>query len=184
MDLNKLIDLSKKGDNTAQRALYDQNRNLWYSISLRYIRNEANAQDVLQNALVKIFTKIHMFDSTIGNWTSWSSKIVVNECLQYLRKEKSRTTDMDLYFQVKRHITQPKALSELSLEDLKNIIVELPSGARTVFNLYAIEGYSHKEIAEMLEISVGSSKSQLSYARKLLKSRIGVGIPMVLNMIS
>lgn len=184
MDLNQLIDLSKEGHREAQRALYHKNKNLWYTICLRYIRTPADAQDVLQNALIKIFTKIHMFDKTVGNWTSWTSKIVVNECLQFLRKEKSRATDVDLYFQVKRHITPAKAMSNLSLEDLKNIIVELPSGARTVFNLYVMDGYSHKEIAEMLNISVGSSKSQLSYARKLLKDRIDIESTMVFNMIS
>lgn len=145
---------------------------------------EQDAQDVLQNALVKIFTKIHMFDSELGNWSAWSSKIVVNECLQFLRKEKSRIAEVDLYYQVKRHITPAKVIEDLSLEDLKNIIVELPVGCRTVFNLYVIEGYSHKEIAEVLGVKVGSSKSQLSYAKKLLQERISTESNFVLNMIS
>lgn len=145
---------------------------------------EQDAQDVLQNALVKIFTKIHLFDIELGNWSSWSSKIVVNECLQFLRKEKSRTAEVDLYYQVKRHITPAKVLEDLSLEDLKNIIIELPVRCRTVFNLYVMDGYSHKEIAEIMGVSIGSSKSQLSYARKLLQDRINTESNFLLNMIS
>lgn len=184
IDQIKLIQLCKDGDNAAQRELYTRYKNLWFSICLRYIRSREDAQDVLQNALVKVFSKIHQFNGELGNWTSWSSKVVVNECLQYLRKEKARTSEVELYYQVKSHIASAKVISDLSLQDLKNIIIELPAGARTVFNLYAIEGFSHREIAMMLEISVGSSKSQLSYARKLLKRRLETEAHLALKLIS
>lgn len=160
------------GCSVSSRTLYNRYKNLWYTICLRYLRSEQDAQDVLQNALVKIFTKLNTFNGELGNFSSWSSKVVVNEALQLIRKEKSKSFDLERYFVSNKSMTSAVAISNLRLEDIKNLIKDLPKRTRLVFNLYVLEGFNHREIGEMLEISEGSSKSQLSYARKLLQLRL------------
>jgi RNA polymerase sigma-70 factor (ECF subfamily) len=133
-----------------------------------------NAQDILQNGLIRVFTALKQFDDKKGNFLVWSNKIMVNEALRFLQKQKrinffEPVDESHLQIGVENNIH-----SLLSAKELVQLIQQLPDGYRTVFNLYTIEGYSHKEISQKLNISEGTSKSQLSKAKKQLRQWIEV----------
>jgi RNA polymerase sigma factor (sigma-70 family) len=141
---------------------------------LRYGGNSVNAQDILQNGLIRVFTALKQFDDKKGNFLVWSNKIMVNEALRFLQKQKrinffEPVDESHLQIGVENNIH-----SLLSAKELVQLIQQLPDGYRTVFNLYTIEGYSHKEISQKLNISEGTSKSQLSKAKKQLRQWIEV----------
>ncbi len=158
----------------AQGKLYTKYQTAWFMISMRYAKNRDDALDVLQNALIKIFSKLDQFDVEKGSFKSWSSKIVVNESLMFLRKHSYEflTDDLECHFNLQDETEN--ALDILSTEELTRMIQNLPAGYRAIFNLYVIEGYNHQEIGEMLEISAGTSKSQFFKAKKLLRKRLEV----------
>lgn len=164
----KLIRQAINNNRNAQREIYMLYRSYWFVICLRYVKIPENAEDVLQEALVKIFLNLSQFDNSKGNFKSWSSKIVVNENLIFLRKNKQ-----NIFVELNDEILniEQEEISEnvTSTKALVTMIQKLPVGYRTVFNLYVVEGYSHKEISEILQISLGSSKSQLFKAKKMLK---------------
>ena len=141
---------------------------------MRYGGNSVNAQDILQNGLIRVFTALKQFDDKKGNFLVWSNKIMVNEALRFLQKQKrinffEPVDESHLQIGVESNIH-----SLLSAKELVQLIQQLPDGYRTVFNLYTIEGYSHKEISQKLNISEGTSKSQLSKAKKQLRQWIEV----------
>lgn len=141
---------------------------------MRYGANSVNAQDILQNGLIRVFTALKQFDDKKGNFLVWSNKIMVNEALRFLQKQKrinffEPVDESHLQIGVENNIH-----SLLSAKELVQLIQQLPDGYRTVFNLYTIEGYSHKEISQKLNISEGTSKSQLSKAKKQLRQWIEV----------
>ncbi len=172
MTENEIISRVLKKERAAQVQLYNRYQTTWYMICLRYHQSKEDAQDVLQNALIKIFTKLNQFDGEKGNFKSWSSKVVVNENLMFLRK-KVRSFKVDALEDVLFIPDQVEsALDILSAEELTKMIQKLPPGYRTVFNLYVIEGFNHQEVADMLNIGIGTSKSQLSKARKLLQKQL------------
>ncbi len=176
MEVKELISRAKKQDSKAQMELYRTYKSYWYTICLRYNRNTFDADDCLQNALINIFSKLSQFDENRGNFKSWSSQIVVNDNLMFLRKKKQNFQSFELEDDkfVVEEVSEESSI--ISSENLTKLIQALPSGYRTVFNLYVMEGYSHVEISEILEISVGTSKSQLSKARKLLQHQLEVVI--------
>lgn len=167
----EIISRVLKKERAAQAMLFKKYQTTWYMISLRYNKNKEDAQDALQNALIKIFSKIDQFDLERGNFKSWSCKVVVNENLMLLRKKGNsfKTDDIEDVMFVPNQ--SESALDMLSAEELTKMIQKLPNGYRAVFNLYVIEGYNHQEIAQLLEISIGSSKSQLFKARKMLQKK-------------
>ena len=141
---------------------------------MRYGGNEANAQDILQNGLIRIFTSLDKFDEELGNFIVWSNKIMVNEALRFLQKEKRMrimTSIEEEHLELEADID---IYGQLSVKELVALIQQLPDGYRTVFNMYTIEGYSHKEIAQELQVSVNTSKSQLSKAKKMLRKWLEV----------
>ncbi len=156
------------------RELYSQYRQHWYLICLRYQPSSTQADDALQNGLIKIFKNYHQFDQKRGDFKSWSSKIMVNENLMLIRKNKSIFAFDELANSDIPHDTSEGAIDRMSMEELVLLIQNLPDGYRSVFNLYVIEGYSHKEISELLNISVGTSKSQLHKAKKMLQTEIQI----------
>ena len=176
MELKQLISLAKKQDSKAQMELYKTYKSYWYTICLRYNRNTFDADDCLQNAMINVFSKLNQFNEDRGNFKSWSAQIVVNDNLMFLRKKKQNFQSFELEDDrfVVEEVSEESSI--VSSENLTKLIQALPSGYRTVFNLYVIEGYSHVEISEILEISVGTSKSQLSKARKLLQHQLEVVI--------
>ncbi|MBC8110044.1 MAG: sigma-70 family RNA polymerase sigma factor [Verrucomicrobia bacterium] len=166
-DESTLIEACKLGKPAAQKAIYDKYSRKMLGLCCRYIADVMQAEDVMITGFVKVFEKVETFKSE-GSFEGWIRKIMVNEALGYLRKYKNIyltvSTD-DLYH-------EPTVVPEstaLEAEDLLKLVQQLPEGYRTVFNLYAIEGYNHKEIGEMLGISENTSKSQLSRARNLLQ---------------
>lgn len=163
----KLIAACRQGDNKAQREIYDKYSSLMFSVCRRYIEQIDAAQDVLICGFTKAFQKIDQFKGE-GSFEGWIRRIMVNEALSHLRKNKSLYLEVEIE-KADREPDYGQLSYQLEVEDLQKLIDALPSGYKTVFNLYAIEGYSHKEIAEKLNISENTSKSQLSRARTHLQ---------------
>jgi len=172
MQIKHLITKAKKRDAAAQRALYAHFKAYWYAICLRYNRNTFDADDCLQNSLINIFSKLDQFDVNKGDFKSWSAQVVVNDNLMFLRKKKNNFEAFDLEMDIADVSKVTEESSIISSENLTKLIQALPDGYRTVFNLYVLEGYTHNEIASILNISIGTSKSQLSKARKLLQHQL------------
>jgi len=166
-----LINKAKKGERSAQRDLYHSYNRDWFGICLRYQKSKADAEDALQNALVKIFSQLSQFDPGLGAFGAWSSKIVVNENLLLIKKRTLNYALTEVEEKVESK-EEDSIYNGLSSEVLTLMIQELPSGYRTVFNLYVIEGYSHQEISDILNVSLGTSKSQLSKAKLMLRKKI------------
>jgi len=163
----ELIKGCLRRDPSAQKLLYDSYSSKMYSLCYRYVRNPMEAEDILVTAFVKIFDKIQQFKSE-GSFEGWIRRIVVNEALTFLRRNRSMYLETELE-QADREPDYSALSDHLEAEDLLKMIQELPTGYRIVFNLYAIDGYSHKEIADQLGISENTSKSQLSRARTFLQ---------------
>jgi|WetSurMetagenome_2_1015567.scaffolds.fasta_scaffold336159_2 RNA polymerase sigma factor (sigma-70 family) len=168
------ISMAKGGDHGAQRYLYDQYRTKWFMICLRYLPIRADAEDALQNGLVQIFSKLEKFNPELGEFGGWTSRIMTNECIQILRKNKNNLTTQELSNDLPVYYPEENGLEKLAREDILRIIQKLPAGYRTIFNMYVFDGFSHKEIAEHLKISEGTSKSQLFKARKMLQEALEV----------
>lgn len=137
-------------------------------VCLRYAANEDEAEDILQEAFIQAFRKLEMYDGK-GALGGWLRKITINKALEQYRKNKSIRNIKDGYAnELDDPIASDSVFDQLNLESLLSKIQELPLGYRTIFNLYAVEGFTHREIAETLNIAEGTSKSQFSRARKLL----------------
>lgn len=168
MGLEQLIEQCKKNNRAGQEQLYRLFGSKLYSICLKYARNKVEAEDCLQDAFVTIFEKINQFDNK-GSFEGWAKRVTINTVLQKYRKEGVFNLLVDDVEDEHEVYVEDE---EIPLEYLLAIIQELPDRYRLTFNLYAIDGYSHKEIAQMLEIAEGSSKSNLARARSILKKRI------------
>lgn len=160
-----------EGDNRAQKKLFDLFAPKLFGVCLRYMKDHDLAQDTLQDGFVKIFTKLSDYNGK-GSFEGWMRRIMVNTCLDQLRKDqklKVNTPIDDVSFLVKdNHWIE----EELTAKDLLKLVESLPDGYRVVFNMFAIEGYSHKEIAEQLNISENTSKSQFSRAKSHLRKKL------------
>ncbi|NIJ51031.1 RNA polymerase sigma factor [Dyadobacter arcticus] len=166
----QLIKALGKGDPKAQRQVYDKYSARMLGLCFRYICDEMAAEDVMVEGFLKVFGKIGQFNSE-GSFEGWIRRIMVNEALGYLRKQK-RILEDTLSDEANNIPDYIQADQNLDTEELLKLIETLPTGYRTVFNLYAIEGYAHIEIAEMLGISESTSKSQLHRARTLLQRMV------------
>jgi RNA polymerase sigma factor (sigma-70 family) len=154
----------------AQKALYDQMAGKMFAICCRYIKDRMEAEDVLVTSFTKVFERIGQFKGE-GSFEGWIRRIVVNESLTYLRKNRGMYLETDLDAADREPDLQDLS-TQLEAEDLLKLVAELPTGYRIVFNLYAIDGFSHKEIASQLGINENTSKSQLSRARSFLQARL------------
>lgn len=166
----ELIEGCKKKNGQAQKELYTQFSGKLYALCCRYIREKMEAEDVLIMAFTKILDRIGQYKGE-GSFEGWMKKIVVNESLTYLRRNKNMYLETDISA-ADREPDFDKLESHLQAEDLLKMIESLPAGYRVVFNMYAIDGYSHKEIAEQLGITENTSKSQLSRARTALQKNL------------
>ena len=168
MDLSELVKEAKKGNLPAQKCLFDQMAAPLLMICRRYVKNTEDAEEILLDGFFKFFKYLSSF-SYQGEAAifSWIKKIMVNECLMFLRKKKVFTIISD--YEVEDIALPGEVLDKLSADEIFNLIVQLPVGYRTVFNLYEIEGMNHREIARALGIAEGTSKSQLSKAKNLLQ---------------
>jgi len=155
----------------AQKALFDIYAPKLFAVCLRYMKDHVRAQDTLQDAFIKIYNNINNYKSE-GAFEGWLKKITVNTCLDQLRKDKKLLSDMAIDDVSHILSTNSYSAEKLMAEDLLKLVQSLPDGYRTVFNLFAIEGYSHQEIARQLGISESTSKTQYLRARAFLKDRI------------
>lgn len=168
MSIEQLINDCKKNDIKAQEQLYRLYAPKLFSVSLKYSRNYTEAQDNLQDGFLIIFKNIHKY-SFKGSFDGWIKRVLTNHILQQYRKEAFlNIVDENLPEVVEMEIDSESVSSEY----LMKIIQELPDRYRLVFNLYVLDGYSHQEIAELLSINIGTSKSNLSRAKMILKEKI------------
>ena len=157
-------------DRVSQQQLFDHYSSKMYAICYRYVKNPMEAEDILVTAFTKIFERINQYKGD-GSFEGWVRRIMVNEALTFLRKSRNMYLETDLE-QADLEPNYDQLGDHLEAEDLLKIIQELPAGYRVVFNMYAIDGYSHKEIADHLGISENTSKSQLSRARVYLQKML------------
>ncbi|MEQ8304786.1 MAG: sigma-70 family RNA polymerase sigma factor [Cyclobacteriaceae bacterium] len=164
------IEGCKRQDSRAQKSLYEHYSAKMYALCCRYVPSKMEAEDVLVMAFTKLFQRIDQYKGE-GSFEGWMRRIVVNESLTYLRRNKNMYLETEIEA-VDREPNLASLDNHLEAEDLLTLVAQLPTGYRMVFNLYAIDGYSHKEIAEQLGISENTSKSQLSRARNQLQKSL------------
>ena len=166
----KLIAGCKDNDRLSQEQLYRKYADKMYNVCLIYADDEDDACDILQDGFLKVFMNIAKFKSE-GSFEGWLRKIMVNTALEYFRKKKREKENYSFY-QKHIEIKVENILETLHVKSLISLVNDLPSKAQLILKLYAIEGYSHKEIAHQLDIAEGTSKSQLNRARMLLKESL------------
>jgi RNA polymerase sigma factor (sigma-70 family) len=158
------------GDAKSQQQLYTKYASVIYAICMRYARNAENAKDLLQEAFIKVFDGLKYFRFE-GSFEGWMKRVAVNTCLDFNKKLKNEPYNEEL--EVHLEVGEGERVSsDLYVEDLFRLLQKLPAGYRTVFNLYAIEGFSHQEIADSLAITESTSKTQLFKARKMLQAML------------
>ena len=178
----EIVEACKGGDRQAQFELYRLYSRAMYNICMRMTRNELDAEDLLQHSFMDVFSKLHTFryQSSIG---AWIKRIVVNNCINFLKKRKLKLEELGDHhseapqegkeFGEWNSPNSKKSEGHFSVDRINEAIFQLPDGYRTVFSLYLLEGYDHKEIASILDITEATSKSQYSRAKKKLKEILG-----------
>lgn len=171
MDEQQLIEGCRSGERRAQKELYDRYSRKMMGVCLRYVNDRETARDLLQDGFVKVFTNIDSYAGA-GSFEGWIRRVFVNCALEHLRRSDvlREASELDTVAELIQPDTS--AIADLSATELMQLVQELPAGFRTVFNLFAIEGYSHKEIGEMLNITESTSRSQFLRARQLLQRKI------------
>lgn len=169
---HKIIKKCLRNNAQAQRTLYDVHKVKWFMICLRYASNKAEAEDMLQEGLISIFKDLNQFDSKKATFSAWSNKVMVNAALQHIRKWKKLNFNKDIDDYKDQLTNNEDVFDNLGAKELMGFVQNLPDGYRVVFNLYVMEGYKHKEIAEMLSISVSTSKTQLLKAKRMLRNQL------------
>ncbi|WP_100336159.1 RNA polymerase sigma factor [Hymenobacter chitinivorans] len=165
-----LIAACRQGSGRAQKLLYERFAGMMLGVCIRYLRRREDAEEAMLGGFAKVFRALDQYRHE-GSFEGWIRRIMVNEALgQLRRKEPLHLAIDDMVTDVPA--TAAEAESNLHAADLLALLADLPAGYRTVFNLYAVEGYTHPEIAELLGISEGTSKSQLSKARAMLQRRL------------
>ena len=162
----ELVEKCIARDLKAQKELYTHYARKMMGVCIRYASNVDDAKDYMQEGFIQVFDKIDTFGNK-GSLEGWIRRIMVNVCLMQLRKVRPMFNEVE-----ELHVEQEQVYTYMNEQDILMFIQKLPQGFRMIFNLYAVEGYSHKEIAEQLSISVGTSKSQYSRARKALQEMI------------
>ncbi len=169
----ELIRRCIKKDREAQRVLYERYAGILLGICNRYATNIAEAEDILQEGFVKVFIHLEEFTKT-GSLFSWMRRIMINTAITYYHKNLKRRYHIEIESIQHTFFADNPGLSDFTREELLQIIQSLPSGYRMIFNLYAVEGYKHREIAEMLSIDINTSKSQYSRARKMIRRKLEI----------
>ena len=160
-----------KGNSKAQKALFDKFAPKMLSVCLRYMKNTEKAEDVLQDAFIKVFLNIGNYNNS-GVLEAWIRRIVVNSCLDELKKNKKLLLNISVEEVEYKLESNDFVQEQMIADDLMKLIQNMPEGYRVIFNMFAIEGYAHQEIANQLGISESTSKSQYLRARAYLKQRI------------
>ncbi len=165
------IERCLKNDPKAQEQLYKHFSPKMFGVCLRFAKNQTEAEDILQEGFIKIYTCLKDYRNE-GSFEGWLRKTFVNTAINFYRKNLKNNLDINIQEVEIANTNELSAIDKLSIEELLNIIRELPDGYRIVFNLNVIEGYTHKEIGEMLDISENTSKSQLSRAKQALQKKL------------
>ncbi len=169
-DIELLIKACKKNRPDAQKELYEHLSGKMFGVCLQYAKDYTEAEDILQDGFIKVFTKISQYNFK-GSFEGWVRRIMVNCALERFRKQNLLYTVSEIQ-DYDSKLVADDVMAELSSKELLKLIQKLSPQYKTVFNLFAIEGYSHQEISEMLKISVGTSKSNLSRARVILQGKV------------
>ncbi len=166
-----LLEGCLSNDRKAQKLLYQQFYEFAMTIAMRYSRDEMDAGDIMSHAFVKIFKSIRSYDNTKGSLHAWIKRIVVNEGLDHIKSRERFSENVELET-VEEPPINNSVLEQMGAEEIMELIAKLPPATHAVFVLYAVEGYNHREIAEKLGISEGTSKWHLSEARKTLQKQL------------
>ena len=167
----RLIESCIKGDRAAQKVLYDRLAPRMFPLCIRYVGDREKAEDILQDGFVTLFTRLDSYKGE-GSFDGWARKIFVTTALMELRKKDALKMSEDLETVRGMKTEMTSQLQNIGYKDLMKVITQLPPGFRTVFNMYTIEGYSHKEIGEILGISETTSRTQLSRAKTWLQNKL------------
>lgn len=171
LTIQEIVNGCKQHNAVAQKALLKRYADLLYGVSLRYVKDEHLAQEVVQDTFIKVFKVIDNYDEQKGSIEAWMRKIAIRFALKYLNKKGIRLSVIEDNMHEIVPL-EPEAVLQLENDDLLEVIKTLPEGYRQVFNLYVIEGYSHKEIAQMMQIKEVSSRSNLSRAKEILRKKL------------
>lgn len=171
MTKHELLDGCRKGDRRAQRLLYETHRHNLMGVCLRYARAAADAEDIFHEAFVKIFKSIESLKNP-ESLEGWMRRIMINHAINHYKASAKMMAHLDIEGVQVVDDTYTRIIDQLNDQALTALVQSLPEGYRLVFNLYAVDGYTHPEIAGMLGISTGTSKSQLHAARQLLQKRL------------
>lgn len=172
-DIQFMLDGCRANNRRAQELLYRQFYGFAMQIALRYSRDDADAADIVTEAFVKVFKSIRSFDDSKASFKTWLKTIVIHEGLDHIKARSRFGTEMELDFEASAAPNiNNAAIEQLEAKELMTIIQQLPPATHAVFVLYAVEGYNHREIAEHLQISEGTSKWHLSEARKTLQEKL------------
>ncbi len=166
----ELVRACRREERSAQEALYARFSRRMFAVCLRYARHRAEAEDLLQEGFIQVFDKLHAFRME-GSLEGWIRRIMVHTCINHLRKKSVRHEVLGTEHVPERAVG-PAAMNNLGQAELLALVQELPDGYRAVFNLYAIEGYDHAEIAALLGCGESTSRSQLAKARLALQRRL------------
>jgi len=167
----QLLEKCLQNDRKAQNMLYKKYSARLFGTCLRYAKNYTDAEDILQEGFIKIFKYLKDFRNE-GHLEGWMRKVIVTTAINFYKRKNLLNKDVDPEYVNTPSVATPDAISLISNEELLAVVQELPEGYRMVFNLNSIEGYSHKEISEIMNISVNTSKSQLSRARSALQNKL------------
>src|SRR3954449_12412413 len=157
-----------KNNAAAQKSLYEKYSVKMLSVCYRFAHNREDAEDMLQEGFIKVFSQIHTFQSK-GAFEGWIRRIIVHTCINHLKKNKKFNESVDIIHATGVQVREESVPSIVQAKQVVECIRILPLGYRTVLNLYAIEGYSHKEIAEMLDVEESTSRSQYTRAKQMLE---------------
>ncbi len=168
---NELVQLCLRGNAAAQKRLYDLYAPKMNGVCYRYAKNGEDARDILQEGFIKVFTRLKSFKGD-GPLEAWVRRIMVNTALDFLKSRSKHLFEDEEKIEKKNYSTSPEIINRLQSEDLVKCISKLPDGFKAVFNLFAVEGYSHKEVGEMLGITESTSRSQYTRAKSKLEQII------------
>ena len=166
-----IIQGCQAGKPAAQRALVDTEGDRLYAICIRYIGDREKAKDALQESFIRVFKYIKNYDKSKGSFEGWLTVITVRQCLKMLDKKQLHTIELNANKFDKADLS-PSVISKMNADEILRKVESLPEGYRQVFNLYVIEGFTHAEIAKMLHLKEASSRSKLSRAKELLRSKL------------
>lgn len=170
-DIDNIIEGCKADNRQAQEKLYRSFYKVMMSLCLRYTKNEADAMEVLNTGFYKVYKNIHKYNSAKGAVYTWIRIIIINSCLDFIKSKSGQVTVKELD-QAAQVDLSPDVFAKMSSADILQLVRQLPPATQAVFNLYVMEGFNHKEIADLLGTSVGTSKWHLSEARRLLQELI------------